>query len=123
MGNFRVHLCSPLFHGDDDAFLLVAQLTLCRESGRKVFELACETCEICLQPRNCCFQISLVVLEVSNLLQKKLFVLEQSVSLQLNLLIILDLAVQASNVILLLCDKIFLVVALTGNHFDLGVDT
>ena len=57
------------------------------------------------------------------MLQKKLFVFEQTVSLQLNLLVIVNLVVLVSDVILLLCDQIFLVVALTGYHFDLSVCT
>ena len=57
------------------------------------------------------------------MLQKKLFVFEQTVSLQLNLLVIVNLVVLVSDVILLLCDQILLVVALTGYHFDLSVGT
>lgn len=123
MGNLRCHLCSPLCHGGYDAFLLVAQSALGGESGWKVLELACEACKVCFQLHNLCFQVGLVILEASNLLQKKLFVFEQTVSLQLNLLVIVNLVVLVSDVILLLCDQIFLVVALTGYHFDLSVGT
>lgn len=57
------------------------------------------------------------------MLQKKLFVFEQTVSLQLNLLVIVNFVVLVSDVALLLCDQIFLVFALTGYYFDLSVGT